>query len=419
MSKHPSASARELRALRRQKARKGIPETSSPPKAVSDVATKHPEDKSCSKKIFPRGAPVILGSSDSEDEDVPTILSRGTKRTGSSSFTLSRRDNSRRRKKTKAVPTVTVGDTLGDGDADTTTDLSGEQRLGTLRRSYSLRSRTKAVKTSADDTAAATVTPASTVGRKILFGDTKCERETSSHVPDGVVDIYNVDQSPGANPFCTCRFDESFEEATSLAFSHMANYGGEYLNSLKVKEQHQFESIPLWLVTGESGSNKKGNPFSDVSDCDTDSDFDEYEIAMSIHDCDSPCSYRRALYIAPKQQDKGILPRQPYLNFRMRTILVNWLTEVCGEYDVSDFAFHLAISIMDRALLKGPKTSEWDRQKAKAAKRAKFGLTDESNGFLIERTDFQAFGWYVLSCVQGTQPTSFPLTPTLLSALRP
>lgn len=73
-------------------------------------------------------------------------------------------------------------------------------------------------------------------------------------------------------------------------------------------------------------------------------------------------------------------PCQPLLTGRMRGTLVNWMVEVCQEYELSEDAYHLAVSLVDQVLKVGPTEDEMDR--------------DEPY-LLVKRQEFQTLGWYV------------------------
>jgi Cyclin, N-terminal domain len=110
------------------------------------------------------------------------------------------------------------------------------------------------------------------------------------------------------------------------------------------------------------------------------------------------------------------LPRQPYITAQMRAILVSWLVEVGVEYDISDQAFHLAITLLDVMLAKGPADlhahEEQCRRRRRRLRPAVAHYEDDeddnssANGsdnsstepecFVVQRSAFQAFGWYVM-----------------------
>lgn len=42
--------------------------------------------------------------------------------------------------------------------------------------------------------------------------------------------------------------------------------------------------------------------------------------------------------------------KQVHLNFRMRSILVDWLVSVAEEYEINEQTLHLAVNFIDRFL---------------------------------------------------------------------
>jgi hypothetical protein len=76
-----------------------------------------------------------------------------------------------------------------------------------------------------------------------------------------------------------------------------------------------------------------------------------------------------------------MLPRQYELTTSMRTMLVNWMVEVCKEYNISDDALHLSITLVDRALLMGPTEEDYE------------GGWMSSEYLFVPKSSFQALGW--------------------------
>lgn len=109
-----------------------------------------------------------------------------------------------------------------------------------------------------------------------------------------------------------------------------------------------------------------------------------------------------------------ILPNQPLLTTKMRTTLVSWLGEVAQEYRLSESAYHLSISILDAFLREGPTRVEMKEHpewygRLPDNEDGDDSDDDESNHYvsddeeehpdkkvLVRKTDFQAYGWYVM-----------------------
>jgi len=209
---------------------------------------------------------------------------------------------------------------------------------------------------------------------------------------------------------------------TSLGFSHIAHYGEEHGEVLMEAEARQVEKIHR-LLPGFS-------PDSD-SAVDTNSEFDseDEDDSSSVEGGDTAGGRSRAAGGAARSlgsahsnrrlnlqeifgvaaEDGGLgqaivreqrphpavrndaseaMIRQPYLSPKMRSILIHWLVEVGQEYKVSDAAFHLSVSLLDHLLLKGPTKEELDERDENDDAR-------DIPWFLVNRSDFQAVGWYV------------------------
>jgi hypothetical protein len=100
--------------------------------------------------------------------------------------------------------------------------------------------------------------------------------------------------------------------------------------------------------------------------------------------------------------DTSPLHRQPFITFKMRNILVNWLSEVALEYKVSDEALHLSITILDAVLSKGPSPKDNIRHNNRYDDSdddndSDYDDSDKENkepkDFIVYRSDFQALGW--------------------------
>ena len=92
------------------------------------------------------------------------------------------------------------------------------------------------------------------------------------------------------------------------------------------------------------------------------------------------------------------LPRQPFVTPKMRSILINWMVEVSQEYNVSEDAFHLAVTLLDLMLLRGPTKQQleddYDGSDSEDSDEEVCISRSKSRAwFLIRRADFQAIGW--------------------------
>lgn len=301
--------------------------------------------------------------------------------------------------------------------------------------------------------AAATVTPA-VPRRQILFGndeattkkeqpdsaDTAAANTTSntSTLPDGVVDIYPSPRalSSSSEKTCHCVAEISLEQRAG--FLHTAHYGAEWQAYLFDKENREYPKIvtssssscaasPFGTTHTQGSCNSNDESLSSVQQDDSpDSTASKSSssLASSLSSSSSstasspstttptPGSLLRFDVRASKdtprflEEAAGNLKRQPYINARMRAVLVSWLVEVGTEYDISDQAFHLAITLLDLMLAKGPTdVKAWEETCRRRSLRPAYNddssdhdsgdATAEPDCFVVQRGAFQAFGWYV------------------------
>jgi len=292
-------------------------------------------------------------------------------------------------------------------------------------RTYNLRATTARKQAHQHEQTAATVTPAA--ARQINFErneederrDTVVLSEVAAAVtavvPAGVVDVFDERQPVLNLPACKCPFDRSMQLDTALLFVHLAHYGKEQLESLREREMGHWDQLsdyftpqvlrealasPSSVSRGDDASSSSGrgdisSPESGViSNASTTSPDTPLRGAIRRFCLRSRPS--RSHMVAdlhgtagPNVDTTEPLPRQPFLTARMRGILVNWLVEVSLEYKMSDRTIHLAVSILDFILWLGPTKSDFDPDEE--------GVFDP-DFLLIQRTDFQALGWYVDTC---------------------
>jgi hypothetical protein len=256
-------------------------------------------------------------------------------------------------------------------------------------RSYNLRSSTATTAERAP-AAASTVTPGSLV-RQLDFQESRQRSSSSTEsnpnatdgLTKGVVDIF---ATRPAVQSCTCLHDVSFQQNSSLGFSHICNYGKEYGEILREKEAKEMSELHAVLPA----------PSEDPSADDNSEDSDE-ESRPGTPRPGTVLKYRpRTLNMRESRSGPSEiiekLPRQPLLSPKMRSILVNWLVEVSQEYKVSPDGYHLAITLLDLILTRGPtaqQLADLDIEDSDDEEE------DESKVFLVLRNEFQALGWYV------------------------
>ena len=265
-------------------------------------------------------------------------------------------------------------------------DSQKKARSSASARTYNLRSAKRA-----PPAAISTVTPGTLV-RQLDFQESR-QRSSSIEsnlnanatvaLPEGVVDIF---ATRPAVQSCTCLHDVNFQQNSSLGFSHIANYGKEYGQILREKEAKEMWDLHTALPSQSTdGSN------------DTDSDDSDEESRPGTPRPGTVLKYRprnlsmRESRSGPSENIEK-LPRQPLLSPKMRSILVNWLVEVSQEYKVSADGYHLAITLLDLILTRGPTAqhlTDLDIEDSDDEDEV------ESKVFLVLRNEFQALGWYV------------------------
>jgi hypothetical protein len=82
------------------------------------------------------------------------------------------------------------------------------------------------------------------------------------------------------------------------------------------------------------------------------------------------------------------LPKQPWVTSRMRATTVCWLIEVAMEFNISDEAFHVAISILDRVFRSGVTSEQY---------QANPDYDWDADFFCVKICELQALGWYASS----------------------
>jgi hypothetical protein len=256
------------------------------------------------------------------------------------------------------------------------------------KRTYNLRSSTT-TKASRTPAVASTVTPGTLVARHLDYQESSRQSSTDSKpkategLPEGVVDIFSA---RAAVTSCTCLHDVSFPQNTSLGFSHICNYGKEYSEILRQKEAS--EMFDLYAVLPAQSADRSTDDDSDDSDDESRPGTPRPGTVLKYRP--RTLSMRESKSGPSENIEK--LPRQPLLSPKMRSILVNWLVEVSQEYKVSADGYHLAITLLDLILTRGPSSQQL----------AELDIEDSDDEeeetrktFLVLRNEFQALGWYV------------------------
>ena len=99
------------------------------------------------------------------------------------------------------------------------------------------------------------------------------------------------------------------------------------------------------------------------------------------------------------------LPNQPWVTASMRATVVCWLVEVTVALDISEEAFHVAISILDKVFRSGATTEQY---------RANPDYDWDADFFCVRISEIQALGWYVFAFeAQAVSPCKDWISPSL------
>ena len=284
-------------------------------------------------------------------------------------------------KRRSSFPAERVHQENPDGASEYSQDSSARKKRATHR--YSLRSSTRSqgrqgLSVAADIHPAASITPA-----RINFDPAASAESDDVHIQQGTTNISSsasrvVNIYSSNTVSCRCR-QLTQSQANILATSFNLTYGEEYIRLMREREMGQLEhhfslkaeaasistlitragGIPRGFRPSRAGTPVPGSVHASVSM----QDFDPQIILVG---------------------DSDHLPRQPDILAKNRKVVVQWLSEVALEYKLSQFAYHLSISLVDAMLSAGPSPEDLD------------DLSDEDEDFfLLKRTDFQALAWYV------------------------
>ncbi|GAX29304.1 hypothetical protein FisN_16Hh262 [Fistulifera solaris] len=183
---------------------------------------------------------------------------------------------------------------------------------------------------------------------------------TPKHITFEEEDVYDIYNGPLVTQ----------EDPSSVWSSqHFTSYGATYLQHQKQKEER--ECIDLFGTTGPYPSCAVVDAYaSDESEWRY-RDDDEDEVHHDRYE------YRQRILSLKEVSPLDVstrLPQQPMITAKMRAVLVNWLTEVASEYNVSNTALHLAVTLLDAYLAKGDPESSYDEN------------------LIVYRSEFQALG---------------------------
>jgi hypothetical protein len=221
----------------------------------------------------------------------------------------------------------------------------------------------------------------------------KHSHEEPIKLPTGVINVFptNNDQSR-----CCCPTQPQRTTLTScdIAQVFLSQYGGENLIYLQEKERREYPSKSL---TSQQTFKTPSAPLMLLLSAQT---SQEDEIAIKLAGYLSPPSggVSEAKFLPPSgvvakaeflENSSNYLPKQPWVTTRMRAKTVSWLVEVTVDLNISEKAFHVAISILDRVFRSGAAAEQY---------RANPEYDWDADFFCIRICELQALGWYVFAC---------------------
>ncbi|KAL7575029.1 hypothetical protein ACA910_010840 [Epithemia clementina (nom. ined.)] len=185
----------------------------------------------------------------------------------------------------------------------------------------------------------ATVTPAAP-RRQINFS-----RESGAESPDvsvnGIVCIFPTNDK--ARCHCPIEPQRSNLGSRNAWRVFEAQYGQEQLTALREKEDREFS----FRGNSNSVSQKllalKESPDTSLASSPQTTSGEDGEIVTSL----LTKIQGAAVFL---ESNEISFEAQPFLTHRMRAVLVSWLVEVGVEFNISDAAFHLSVSILDEIL---------------------------------------------------------------------
>jgi Cyclin, N-terminal domain len=221
-------------------------------------------------------------------------------------------------------------------------------------------------------------------------------------LPPGVTDIFAKDLAGGfftsiieSSPFFwQC---ESYQQGL-LSHLHMTHYGRDYLLLLRLQESREARNLekvqptPLRHRNSPLARTRLSPFYSDEEKSNTSDDLSENmdvldeENDITSDDDESEIRSHNVSRYRPRNDVSNRLPHQPQLTVQMRRVLVQWMSEVVKEFKLSEATYHLAVTLLDELLARGPGSTE----SSLAANHP------TGNTFSVPRNEFQALGWYVV-----------------------
>jgi hypothetical protein len=248
-------------------------------------------------------------------------------------------------------------------------------------------------------------------------------KESDEKLPPGVVDIFakvekDHSQADGkiiGGQTCSVAFPfmcfDSVQQAM-LSSLHTTYYGKEYNQYLRIQEARELNDLVVFhQAQFQHAVSDNPRSFSGISKLDGDDceslDDSDIDILDDDRSYGSPVVSRSlSIQVDHDQFDSSnILPNQSQLSVKMRRILVQWMSEVCHEFKLSEATYHLSVTLLDNLLARGPITPVHSEHRILMHhNRMYYG--DEKRSFFVQRFEFQALGWYVSSILGNLSTNS-------------
>jgi hypothetical protein len=216
--------------------------------------------------------------------------------------------------------------------------------------------------------------------------------EESGKLPTGVINIFPThdDQSRCCCPTQPQRITLASCDAAQVFVSQ---YGADNLAYLQERERREFRTEPHTTTR----ASKTFSVQSMLSSFPQTSGVDGTASDAAGYVSPPPGGVSNAKFLPPSggatkanflEKLYDYLPKQPWVTTHMRATVVSWLVEVTIDLDISDEAFHVAISILDRVLRSGVTAEQY---------RANPDCNWDAGFFCVRTRELQALGWYVFA----------------------
>jgi hypothetical protein len=217
--------------------------------------------------------------------------------------------------------------------------------------------------------------------------------EESDKLPTGVVNIFPITHNEETRCCCPTQPQRITLASCDVAQVFVSQYGADNLAYLQEREQREFPSgsHTTNLASNTSSAQPMSPLFAQTSE------EDGIAGKPAGYASPPPGGFSKAKFSPPSggvtnarflERLGDHLPRQPWVTTHMRATVVSWLVEVTIDLSISDEAFHVAISILDRVLRSGVTAEQY---------RAYPWRNWDADFFCVRIRELQALGWYVFA----------------------